>query len=477
MAKVLLVFPAKTKEFTNLYPPLGLSYMASMLKMDGHQVKGIDLRLQSYKKYKECLLKWKPNWIGISMETVGYDNANLAVNFARKYSSAKIIVGGVHPTLEPFGVLENENIDVVAVGEAENTIKDIVAGKPYDKIDGVAYRGKTKNILREKKNYIENLDTIPFPDRSIFPINEYIKTNWMEFPLPPPVFTVIGGRGCPYQCTFCAPTLSRIFGKKLRFRSPQNVVDELNFLIKKYKLRSFYLADDLPTCNPKWIREFCSLMIKNKLHKRLSWSCNTRSNIMTDELAKLLKKAGCIIIYIGVESGSQKVLNFYNKGIKPEYSKRTAKVCQRNGLIVLINLMFGAPMETIEDLEDTYNLFREINPDMARTSITSPLPHTYLYEECKEKDLLCNIKYKDYSNSLSVQKIKTVTPMRIISEYQHKMARYVPRLDFIFTRPYYTKAVLKWFWGVLITGQIFKMLWKAPSVYLKFGKMRASLKS
>jgi radical SAM superfamily enzyme YgiQ (UPF0313 family) len=473
--RVLLVFPEKVKEFASIYPPLSLCYLASSLKEDGHDVKGVDLRCQSYDEYLNVLKDWKPDWVGVSVETISVHPAKKAINMAKEHG-ANVVVGGPHVSLNPLDMMDDKNIDLAVIGEGEQIIRDVVADKPYEKIQGLVYRKKGEPVVNPHEHYIENIDDIPLPDRSIFPVDRYFDVGWIEFPLPPPVVTVFGGRGCPYRCTFCAPSLSKIFGDRLRYRSPQNMIQELTELRKELGIRSFYLVDDLPTCNPKWLVEFADLMVKSGLNKDLSWSCNTRSNIMTDELAQKLRQAGCILVMIGIESGSQKVLDFYNKKISPDESRRAAKICQQNGLLVLANIMFGAPIETEDDLDATIKLFKDIDPEMARTTITSPYPGTYLYDTCIKEGWLKEIDYEDYCATKGVPKMKTCVPFEVLTDYQNQAARYAPRIDLFFRRPHYRKIFMRWLRAVLADGHLPKVLFRGIPTYIGYHRMRKAAK-
>lgn len=247
-----------------------------------------------------------------------------------------------------------------------------------------------------------------------------------------------------------------MFGAGIRYRSVENVIEELKFLKERYKLRAFHFQDDLPVANKKWILKFCEALIENKLN--LNWMCQSRSNTMDDERASMLKKAGCIAVAFGFESGSQRILEWYHKGITVEDSLRAAKVCKENGIMVLSNLMVGAPHESIEDLDMTYQLFRNINPELAWVSIVSPYPGTYLYDECNRDGLITVKTYHEYDRVMSTPKLRTIVPMETLSKYVKLMERRLPQIKFFVSEPYYRKVTIQWFMSALETRMFPKIL-------------------
>ena len=245
--KVMLIY---CKENFNGRLPLGIAYIAAFLKKKGHTVKCIDTSLyDNREEINNIIYDEEFDVYGFSVMTPYFD---LGMSFSqyiqRNYPSAKIIWGGPHATVRPKEVLSSGNVDYVVVGEGENTFNEILNN--FDNIrnvPGIAYLNDNGDLaINPRNDYIEDLDSLPFPARSLFDINKYIKHGNQN------KLHLLFSRGCPFSCTFCQPTLDRIFGKKVRYRSPGNVIDEIKYLIDKYSMPvqhhpvTYYFATNVP---------------------------------------------------------------------------------------------------------------------------------------------------------------------------------------------------------------------------------------
>jgi len=347
--------------------PLGVQYLASYLEINGIKTNLIDLTFTSWKEYERKLIESKPEFIGFSIQTPIAEQGLKAIEIAKKASpKSKLIVGGAHATVATNSLLKNKNIDFIVIGEGEKTILKIV-----------------KRIIKNRISFgerVENLDELPFPKRDLMNYQKYIKmSSSME---------IMVSRGCPYNCMFCQPTQRKLFGNKVRIRNPENVIEEIKNIIDVYgKNFIFYFLDDTFTWNEKWLEKFC----KSIKHLKINWKCSTRVNVIDEKKLRIMKGAGCVFINYGVESGSQKILNFMRKGITINQIKEAFKLTHKLGILCHAFIMIGTPTETKEDLEMTVKLIKEIHPDGVQVSITTPLIGTDLEKYCLEKRII-NIK-------------------------------------------------------------------------------------
>ena len=395
--KIVLINPQ-----IGLSPPFGLLYLGSVLEKANHQVEIIefdsyskkDITLKKEKLVSEIMNK-KPDLIGIAcMTTYVKLVKSLISSFKKQNKDLPIVVGGPHATALPEDMLNN-GADIVILGEAESTILRIIdyynnIGK-IDDIGGVAFKNeKNKIIINPKKNY-ENVDNIPFPAYHLINMKHYLSRNysirgyWLRNGW---IFT---SRGCPGRCTFCASYLTH--GYNVRERNLDDVINEIKFLKKEFKIEGFWILDDTFTVNTKRVIEFCRKLRETGL--KLKWGCQARVNFFNERQAAELKKSGCLQVDFGVESGSQRVLNHLKKGINVEQTKKAFKICRQYKLRALATIMIGTPFETKEDIDKTKKLLKEIKPSYTGFFFTTPYPGTEIYKQTLEN------KWLDLNDDLS----------------------------------------------------------------------------
>jgi radical SAM superfamily enzyme YgiQ (UPF0313 family) len=235
---------------------------------------------------------------------------------------------------------------------------------------------------------------------------------------------LVAGRGCPYQCSFCYPGLSKIFGHNIRTRSPENVISEIKLLIAQYEIKTLFFHDDTFTLNRNWVFKLCTLIEKET--PGLLWACNTRANTIDEELMSRMRQAGLRCIHLGIESGSQRILDeVYHKGITLKQVHDVCNMAKRNKVSVLGFFMLGAPGETLKEVEKTIKLARDLPIQEATFSITCPLPGTYLYETMAQEHRLSEdfADYNYYSRRpfddgvLNFSKLKSMQRKALITFY------------------------------------------------------------
>jgi len=327
--------------------------------------------------------------VGVSVMTTMLKDSLLIASLVKKYHpDTKVVFGGPHTTVMPEETLHNEQVDCVVIGEGEETIVDIIRYKSdFSKVHGVWFKKEGMVVKNPLRKPIEDLDSLPFPERARFPTEKYIRNNACLDSVNPQLrcIALLASRGCPYGCSYCQPTLNKLFGIKLRKRSPGNIIGELEQLKALYKIDSFMFYDDTFIIDEKWVHAFCDELIKSNL--QLVWFCNVRANLVNYDLLKVMKDAGLRKVGIGIESGSQRILDeIYNKKITLEQVKESIKTIKSVGLKIQGYFMLGAPTETKDEILQTIRFAKSLDIDEAAFSITTPLPGTMLYE--KSKDLI-----------------------------------------------------------------------------------------
>lgn len=385
---------------------LGLGYLSSYLKENSdHTTDLIDLRgLLSWDDFQAELKKRNPDVVGIYCNTVNFENSLRVAELAKSLGKF-VVMGGPHATLDPESLLSSGFIDSVIVGEGEisflRLIEDLSVGRTPARI-----------IQGEK---IADLDTIPFPDRDLYNMDRILSGPGI-FPYRSRYVGIIASRGCHYNCAFCQPLEKKIFGRKIRTRSVTNIVAEVESVIKKYNADFIMFECDTLTTNKSWALELCAAM--KKFH--VAWGAQSRADTIDDELAGALHAAGCMVLFIGFESGSQRILNILRKGITPQQSVQAGRICRQNKLLIFANYMLGVPTETVEDLEMTYLMMKEIKPELHSPSYFSPIPGSDLFDYCKDNDLIKTDGYEAYIRNPTLEKIKGID-YRLLDRFKDKI--------------------------------------------------------
>ena len=396
--KIALVYPRVN--YPSGDPPLGLGYLPSNIQspfrdnvtiIDGTFLKSID-------KVNRLLEAGKPDIVGIYFDTLSYKRGIEIARKARELSSF-IIAGGPHATVLPETLVDH--VDAIVLGEGERTFEEIVQGHDPRNLNGVkgVWCKKGGTILKnEPREPIADLDSLNFPARYLFDMEKYMAT-WHYLDILGPNIrgtTVVASRGCPFKCTYCQPTLAKIFGTKLRMRSPTNIVAEIAALKEKYGVEGIFFHDDTFTAHRRWLDEMCDRLIEDNLD--ILWACNTRADVKDDKTFKKMYNAGLRYLHIGAESGSQRILDeVYRKGIKLEDIRETINAARKAGIRSGCFFMLGAPTETREELNRTIRFASSLDIDEATFNITTPLPGTYLYDMVRELNYKISDDYSDFN--------------------------------------------------------------------------------
>lgn len=371
----------------------GIACLAAYLTKNGIEVGYIDFRkLEGWKQFREVVKEDTAEIFGISSTTVDFDYAIRAARIIKKIKpKAKVVIGGVHPTVNPKDALEIKEFDWVVVGEGEKVILDLA---------------KKKKLARLVRGEAIDLGEIPIIDRDLFDHRGGEMMNPFVADMETPFATVMTSRGCPFNCTFCQPAERMVFGGKVRLREINEVIEELVEIKRKYGLKSFLIHDDLFILSRERMLEFARLYKKAKIGAR--FMCQGRADLIIrfeKELAEL-EKVGLMGIMIGFESGSDRILRFLGKGVKVAENIKAAEICHKLGIKIWANYMLGIPSESYVEMVKTLWMIRRINPAYYSPSLFTPYPQTGLFDYCKKHKLLIFKHYREYRRSISGKKIK-----------------------------------------------------------------------
>jgi len=389
---VLLINPPDTAskyKFIGLVaPPLGISYIAAVLEKRGIEVKIIDGSAleMSWEELENEISKYSPDVIGVTALTPTIIQGLKTAEIAKKTCpEAYVVLGGYHPTFTYNELLKNDFIDIIIYGEGEYTMLELVEtiekGGDLSKVKGIV----TRKFKTPPRPIIEDLDEIPFPARHLLPMDKYKILN-----MKLSTGTMISGRGCPHRCSFCSS--SAMHGHKLRMRSADNIVDEMEHLIDVHDSEMIAFMDDTFTMNRKRVEEVCDEIKERDLD--FYWGCTARVDTLSKKLLQKMKDSGCITVFLGVESADQQHLDKLNKRITLDRIRRTFELTRELDVRTIASAVLGMPGDTRQSIEKTINFVKSLNPSYAVFSLATPYPGTDFYIKASKQNL---IKVNDWS--------------------------------------------------------------------------------
>jgi anaerobic magnesium-protoporphyrin IX monomethyl ester cyclase len=427
--------------------PMGLLYLGTALKNAGIDVQVCDEIVED--NSVDLLDTFKPDFLGITVTSPMWERAKEIVREA-KSRGVKVILGGPHLNYQPERCLEESNADAVCIGEGEETIVEWINKDPND-VPGIIFRDDDKIKVNPPRPVNNDLDNIPIPDRSLIDLSKYTKDEEFGWPLPlrgRQIFRVFSSRGCPYHCTFCASW--RIFGRRIRYRSEENVLKEIRECKELYGAEYVMFIDDTFTMNTARMRRICSGLKDMKIH----WACYSRVGIPEEDL-KIMKDSGCEMIGFGVEHGSLKVLRNIKKAITPEVIEETFRICRKIRLPAKANWMVGLPGENEEDFRESLEFAKRLNPPFIMLSILIPLPGSEVYDK-----LQVDPAYLPGINSVS---------------YFHSDDPTIQRRHSTFIREYYLRLgylLNLWYYRGIRYWSIYYRMFKAYLIYRRIERNR-----
>jgi anaerobic magnesium-protoporphyrin IX monomethyl ester cyclase len=383
--KVALVFPRMI--YRSGDPPLGVALLAAQLeRIQGVQVDILDTTFESnpFGYLLDAFRKKRYDLVGISVMASMLSTSAQVTDMARSIcSGTQVILGGPHPTVVPEMALRQTGADAVCIGEADTTLPEIVSQPGnLEHIAGIAFMRAGKLIRTTPRKPIEDLDRLPLPAWHLLPMRAYLR-NWFQMDSVPganPGTSIIASRGCSFNCSYCQPTLRKLFGSTVRKRSPAGIADEISKLASDFSIRGFMIQDDTFTIDADWARATGRAI--HQARPEVIWACNARADTLDEKLIAELRRCGLRKINIGIESASARILNdVYNKHISHQQIRRAVNLAKQFELSIQGYFMLGAPGESADEIRQTIRLARELALDDATFSITTPLPGTILYEK------------------------------------------------------------------------------------------------
>jgi radical SAM superfamily enzyme YgiQ (UPF0313 family) len=386
--------------------PLGFGYLASVLG-EKNEIKVIDALSLDYSLdgVGSEIKRFDPDVVGVTATTPSIYEAYGVARIAKEINSdVKTIIGGPHATFTAKETLkECKHLDVVVRGEGEETMRElsnaIEREEDLKDVLGITFREDDKIVETGDRPLIKNLDEIPFPAYDLLPQSKFDGRRYA---------VMMTSRGCPFKCIFCSSSL--LCGKVWRGRSPENVVEELRIL-KSRGIDEIEFLDDTFTLNGKRVEKICDLIEKEKLD--VSWSCSSRVNTINKGMAEKMKEVGCHTVYMGVESGTEKILKIISKGITLKEAEKAVKLVKEVGLNSVCSFVLGVPGETAETMKKTITFAKKLNPTFAQFTLATPYPGTRLFEIAKEKDYLLTKDWSKYTTLDPVMKIPGVAAKQL----------------------------------------------------------------
>jgi anaerobic magnesium-protoporphyrin IX monomethyl ester cyclase len=359
--------------------PLGLAYLGAVAEKEGHEVNVIDCQAEklSYDLFRQRISQENPDIIGVTATTLLYKSAMQLINIAKQaHPQATTMLGGSHGTFWDENALnEYPSLDIVVRREGETTFVELLNKlqneESLNNVLGITFSQKDGTIVRTPdRPLIQDLDSLPFPAHHLLPLENLKRMGKILFPL-------MTSRGCVYWCDFCSTV--RMFGRGYRWRSAKNVVDEMQLIHDKYSVDQVTFYDDAFSVDRNRVLKICEELHARKLD--MTWDCGTRVDMVDRDLLKTMRDAGCIAVWMGVESGSEAILGAMNKKIKLGQTRSAWKTAQDVGLMTIANVVLGFPGETEETAKETIRFVKELNPDDVGFYVATPYPGTPLYEQ------------------------------------------------------------------------------------------------
>lgn len=413
--RVLLIQPEYKFKYLDI--PIGLLYLASHLQRNAINVKIYDKGIGNL---KSAINKFKPQIIGLYATVLHAKIIEKYIKIIKEINpNILIFLGGPYPSIFYDKLIKNPRVDGIIIGEGEDSFLKVIKefnnnSSNFKDIEGLVLKHKGNVITNLKHSFID-LSKLPLPDYRLLDMKSYIK-KWPYFDYLNNIkgTSIITSRGCPFNCSYCQPYSKNMFGLKTRRHNAKDVVEKMHELNKLYQINSFFFHDDTFITNKEWVKEFCTLLIKSKSNYK--WICNTRIETISSDIIKLMTKANCKEIRLGIETINPKVQKFYNKIIPIKDIHSAISIIKKEGIKVFGFFIIGAPMESRNDILKTINFAVRSNLNITRFSILVNMPGTYLSDHIKTKSSFEGFDYiKNSKNNCSNIPYKELVRIRRIA--------------------------------------------------------------
>ena len=400
--RVLLVNPAsfdiyknsKVKAAAPKYPPLNLVTLAASIKKTNNEVKIIDLYTfkNPRKIFEKTIKEFNPNIVGITFTTPLFFSMNNICHFIKRYNKKTFLIGGgAHASAEPVDTLKKSPLNMVVLGEGDFTILDVLSDKnSFDSINGICFKKNKKIICTPKREFIQNLDTLPFPAWDLIRIEKYdMPSNYCR---KKPVGPMETSRGCPYGCVYCN---KNIFGRTFRVKSSNRVIDEIKYMLN-FGFEEIHFIDDTFSNDIERAKKICNGIKKENLNFPWALPNGIRVDRVNKELLEMMYSSGCYWLAFGVESGDQNILNLIGKETTIDQIKTVFKIAKNIGFQTEAFFMLALPGDTKETMQRTIDFAKELDPDIAKFSVCTPLPGTPIYNDWMNENRINITDWNDF---------------------------------------------------------------------------------
>ncbi|MGB9886408.1 MAG: B12-binding domain-containing radical SAM protein [Moorellales bacterium] len=405
-------------------PPLGLAYLAEMVRRRGHEVHLLDLNVE-----REGLtdLDWS-QWdlVGISGDTSRHPEA-LAIARQAKEAGRTVVMGGYHATFMDEDTLKSGVVDYVVRGEGENVFPDLVdclaAGENPARVRGLSFLVDGNVFRTPDAEPVRDLDSLPLPARDLLPMHKYRRSHLSGRLLT----SMITSRGCPHNCFFCSS--SSFAGRRWRARQAKSIVDEIEHLVERYNFKAIAFLDDNFTLSPRRVLEVCQEITRRGLD--VFWWCFARVDtiVRNERMVEEMARAGAKMVFLGLESASEAVLQAYKKGFTTDVAAQAVRLLKKHGIRVWGSFILGGLNETREAIRQTVEYARWLNPDIAEFSILTPFPGTELFRRARAENRIATYDWSRYDGGHAVMRTEKLTQRDIALETIRAYVRFYGRLS------------------------------------------------
>ncbi|MBN2452697.1 MAG: cobalamin-dependent protein [Candidatus Omnitrophica bacterium] len=396
------------KDIANVLPTMGVGYIAALLEKNGIKVKIMDC-IGEPKTLDEIIGRIgreSPDVIGITATILTINTANdMAGEIKKSFPGVPLVIGGPQLCSAPEKTMREGPYDIGVLGEGEETMLELVnammAGRTdYSDIKGLALRKDGAVAFTKERLYIDDLDSLPFPARHLYPSLDRYRPVPASY-IKKPVGLMISSRGCPYQCIFCD---RKVFGNRFRAHSPKYVVDEMEHVIRVHGAKEIRFMDDTFTLDIGRVEGICDEILKRKM--KVPWTCLTRVNTVNLDILRKMKRAGCWQVIYGIESGDQRMLNIIRKGVTVEQNENGIRLAKKAGLNVRATFVFGLPGETLETIKRTVEFAKRMRLDVVNFFTVILFPGNELYLMAKKAGKILHEDYNEYTSLIDAEETK-----------------------------------------------------------------------
>lgn len=457
--KVLLLIPptdltksyGKLKRFSNPQPSIGIAYIAAALREKGHHIKVVDAYVNNYtlKESIDMIEKYAPAVVGMSVLTPSADIVyEISRNIRTIFPHIKIVMGNMHASLFSEEILINGYADFVVHREGEIAMPELLKAlenkNSFEGVKGISFKKNNVVVNNPMMPHIDDLDALPFPAWDLFPMDKYSTDPRTEVKKSIVEMMILATRGCPNQCTFCSSRTDRSLGSQYRMRNTKSVVDEMVYMNEKYGSDIFSFVDLAFPLVKKHAVGLCNEIINRGLGSRFKWVTECRVKPLDEELLMLMKKAGCVRVCFGIESGNNEIIKLLKKNFTVEDVRRTVKIAHKAGLEIDGMFMIGLPGETAETILETIDFAIELNVRYAIFNIFVPYPGCELYDTLKAQG---KIHYTSWSDFTSYPTYSGGTPVYVPHGLTHEKLMYLQKyaMKRFYLRPKFVLNEIKHF--------------------------------